>query len=629
MAFRGQIVHINLSTRTIEKHTLSPRLFEDYLGGRGIGVRLLIDSVDPDVDPLSPQNVVIICAGTLTGTFAPGAARLTVTAKSVETGIYCKSSVGGHFAPELKFAGYDALKITGASSKPVYISIQNESIQICDAQHLWGKDVRLTNRILKAELEDAKTNILAIGPAGENLVAYSGIAASVYRQAARGGLGAIFGSKKLKAIAVRGTIPLRVADPKRFQQVALTAREQVRNDQDRFYRYFLFGTNRGVVGANQSGANSVKNFQTTYLPEAYKTGGEYIREKYLIRENGCGSCVLTCGRSYEIEHGPYAGTYSEGPEWEAGSCFGARLFNNDPEIMLKANEISNINGLDLLSATGVIAFAMECYQRGLLTNKQTEGLQIEWGNGPVVLELLEKIIKREGIGELLSKPILEICKEIGQGSEQYAMQIKGLPLSSVELRSTVPYALAFAVNPRGGDHLHTEIMCQFGSTLEHSKIANRITGTSRGTDPLFYEGKAKLVTYHEEVCCASDCLGVCFMHTLSSHRVTPELLAEMFQAATGISMDVQKLRRAGERVINLERMFNVHQGLGRADDTLPSRFFEEIPGGPGKGRKINRKRFDQLLQEFYHLRGWSANGIPTEKRLKMLGLDDLLLHAAK
>jgi len=568
MAFRGQIVHIDLTTRTIEKHTLSPRLFEDYLGGRGIGARFLIDSVDPEVDPLSPQSVVLICAGTLTGTFAPGAARLTITAKSVETGIYCKSSVGGHFAPELKFAGYDALKITGASSKPVYISIQNESIQIRDAQHLWGKDVRLTNRILKAELEDAKTNILAIGPAGENLVAYSGIVASVYRQAARGGLGAIFGSKKLKAIAVRGTIPLRVADPERFRQVALTAREQVRNDQDRFYRYFLFGTNRGVVGANQSGANSVKNFQTTYLPEAYKTGGEYIREKYLIRENGCGSCVLTCGRSYEIEHGPYAGTYSEGPEWEAGSCFGARL-------------------------------------------------------------LLEKIIKKEGIGELLSRPILEICKEIGQGSEQYAIQIKGLPLSSVELRSTIPYALAFAVNPRGGDHLHTEIMCQFGSTLEHIEIANRITGTSRGTDPLFYEGKAKLVTYHEEVCCASDCLGVCFMHTLSSHRVTPELLAEMFQAATGISMDVKKLRRAGERVINLERMFNVHRGLGRADDTLPSRFFKEIPGGPGKGRKINRKRFEQLLQEFYHLRGWSANGIPTEKRLRMLGLSDLSLHAAK
>ena len=237
-------------------------------------------------------------------------------------------------------------------------------------------------------------------------------------------------------------------------------------------------------------------------------------------------------------------------------------------------------------------------------------------------ELLKKIIAREGIGELLSMPIRSVCEHIGKGSDQFVIQIKGLPLSSVELRSTVPYALAFAVNPRGGDHLHSEIMCQFGSTLEHKEIANRITGTSRGTDPLFYEGKAKLVAYHEEVCCASDCLGVCFMHTLSSHRVTPEILAELFQTATGIPMNAEKLRSAGARIVNLERMFNISHGLGRADDTLPSRFFDEaIPSGPGKGRKIDRAQFDDLLQEFYRIRGWNPDGIPKHETLAALRID--------
>lgn len=624
MSFFGKILKINLTEQKIRKERLPKKFFETYLGGRGIGAKILLEEVDQNTDPLSPENVLIVSTGTLAGTFAPASARLTITSKSPETNIYCKSSVGGHFSPELKFAGYCAIVVSGASQKPVYINIKDDSVEIRDADHIWGKDIRETNKILKKELEDENINILSIGPAGENLVKYSGIVSNIYRQAARGGMGTIMGFKKLKAIAVRGTNSVKVANPEEFKKIALRSRELVKEDQDRFYRYFFFGANRGLVGANEAGFNPTKNFQTTYMKDAYKTGGEYIRERYITREYGCGSCVLCCGQSYEVNEGPYAGTHSEGPEWEAGSSFGARIFNNDPEFLLKANEFCNINGLDLSSATTMIAFAMECYEKGLLTKKDTDGLPLEWGNTDVVLELLRKIVKREGIGNLLSKSIKEISEKIGKGSEKYAIHIKGLGLTSVDLRSTIPYALAFAVNPRGGDHLHTEIICQFGATPEHVEIANRISESPKGADRFSFEGKAKMVKYHEEICCASDCLGVCFMHTLSSHRVSPEILAELFETATGIPMNVQKLRHACERIINIERMFNVREGLTKEDDTLPRRFFDAVPSGPAKGHKIPEEEFNKLLQEYYELHGWDSNGIPKKETLINLGLGDII-----
>ncbi len=625
MSLNKKIIKVDLTKKKINKERLPKKFFENYLGGRGMGAKILFEGVSETTEPLSPENIVIVSTGTLAGTFAPASARLTITSKSPETGIYCKSSVGGHFSPELKFAGYDGIVISGASENPVYLNIRDDLVEIKDATHLWGKDVRKTNAILKRELEDKKINVLSIGPAGENLVKYSSIVSNIYRQAARGGMGTIWGFKKLKAIAVRGTTPLKVANPSQFKKIALKARRSVKNDQDRFYRYFYFGANRGLVGANEVGFNPTKNFQTTYMKNAYPTGGEYIREKYIVRENGCGSCVLCCGQSYEIDDGPFVGTHSEGPEWEAGSSFGARIFNNDPEVVLKANEICNINGLDLSSAMSVIAFAMECYENELLTKKDTEGFSLEWGNTDTVLELLRKIAEREGFGDFLADSIKEVSGKIGKESEKYAIQIKGLGLTSVDLRSTVPYALAFAVNPRGGDHLHTEIICQFGGTPEHEEIANRISESSKGADRFSFKGKAKMVKYHEEICCASDCLGICFMHTLSSHRVSPELLSGMFESATGIPMSTGKLHRACERIVNIERMFNVREGLGKKDDTLPRRFFDEsVPNGPAEGYRIPKNKFDELLQQYYRIHRWNSSGVPKEETLKKLELEELV-----
>ncbi len=623
MSFNATILRVNLTEHKIEKQQLPQNLIEDYLGGRGIGIKILYDELPAGTKPFSPENIVVFSTGVLGGTFAPASARLTVTSKSPETNFYCKSNVGSHFSPELRFAGYDCILVTGASEKPVYLYIKDDTVEIRDAGHLWGKDVRETDRIMKEELEDEGFCIMSIGPAGENMVKYSAVMSGIYRCAARGGMGAVLGSKKLKAIAVRGTGVVHVSNPEEFANTALGARELVKDDKDRFFRYFYFGTQRGLVWANNAGTNSARNYQTGYIDEAYKVGGEYVRERYQTAETGCGSCVLCCGTFYEVKKGPYKGSHSEGPEWEACNAFGARVGASDTEFMLRANELSNLYGLDLCSVSSIIAFAMELYQRGIITRKDTDGLDLSWGNQEVILELLRKISQREGFGNILAESITAISKNY-KGSEKYVIAIKGLPITAVDPRITVPYALAFAVNPRGGDHLHSEILCQFGASPEHVRIAQKVSGSPDGANPLSYEGKARMVKYHEQVCCATDSLGICFLHTLSSHRVNPEIMANLFENATGISMNTEKLHQASERILNLERVFNIREGLRKEDDTLPRRMFdEEIPSGPSKGRRVSEEAFNKLLDEYYELHGWDSNGMPRAETMSSLSLKPL------
>ena len=624
MSFTGRILRIDLTEQRVEKETLPRDFFENYLGGRGIGAKILFDELPPRIDPLSPENIIIFSTGTLGGTFAPASSRLTVTSKSPETNLYCKSTVGGHFSPELKFAGYDGIVVSGAAQKPVYLYIKDDLVEIRDASHLWGKDVRETDRILKQELKDDRISVLSIGPAGENLVKYSAVMTNIYRAASRGGMGAIMGSKKLKAIAVRGTGSVTVANPEKFAEIALRARELVKEDKDRFFRYFLFGTQRGIVWANEAGFNPTRNYQTGYLEDAYKVGGEYIREKYLTGETGCGSCVLCCGTFYKVNEGPFAGSHSEGPEWETCNSYGGRIGTVDTDFLLKANELSNIYGLDISSAGGIIGLVMELYEKGILTTADTDGLDLSWGNTESVLELIRKIAYREGFGSVLADSLKSIISRY-KNSEKYAMAIKGLPITSIDPRLTVPYALAFAVNPRGGDHLHSEIICQFGATPEHVEIAQRVSGSPEGAKPLSFEGKARMVKYHEQVCCASDSLGICFFHTLSSHRVSPQILASLFETATGILMSTDKLHHVCERILNLERLINIREELSKKDDTLPRRVFEEeIQSGPSKGLKLSEEAFNKVLEEYYELHGWDSNGIPKKETLAKLGIESII-----
>jgi aldehyde:ferredoxin oxidoreductase len=621
--FCGKMLRVDLTKKETSIEELSGDLFRDYLGGRGINVRYLLEELPQKVDPYGPENILLISAGSLSGTIAPASSRLTVSSKSPETLFYCKTTSGGHFAPELKLAGYDGIIVTGASDDPVYLYIKDDKVEIRDARHLWGQDVRETDRMLKEEIGDPRISCLSIGPAGENLIRYAAVMVNIYRCASRCGMGGVMGSKGLKAVAVRGTGSLKVHDPDSFKAVAYEARLSSKEDQDRWYRYFLHGTQRGLVWANEAGFNPTRNFQTGYIEDAYRVGGEYIRERYQVRETGCGSCVINCGTYYEMDESPFGPAFSEGPEWETCNSFGARIGSVDTKFLLKANEFANINGLDISSLGNIVGFVLELYEKGIITKKDTDGLDLSWGNTNDIMGLFEKIVKREGFGKLVGESITTIAETIGKNAIDYAIHVKGLGLTSCDSRLTKAYALAFAVNPRGGDHLHTEIICQFGATPEHVNIAKRVSGSPEGAKPLSIEGKANMTKYHEDYVCVSDSLGICFFHSLSSHHVTPDIMAKLFESATGIPMSVEQLESSGERILTMERIFNIREGLTKEDDTLPRRMLEEeIPDGPSQGLTITREELESMLVEYYKLHGWDhESGVPLEQTLKALSID--------
>jgi len=619
----GQMLWVDLTHGKVEKRPVERSLLQGYLGGRGVNAKLLWELTNKGLDPLSPENPLIFGTGTLGGTFAPSSGRMTITCKSPATHLYLKTNVGSHFAPELKFAGYDFIVILGRAPHPVYLWIDDEKVEIRDARHLWGLDTRATDRLIKEELGDDQIKVAMIGPAGENLVNFASVMVSIYRAAGRGGAGAVMGSKNLKAIAVRGTGDIRVADPDRFAEVALAARRALREDEYCWTRSFRFGTAQGVMGANEGGTLPHRNFQDGFVPDAYKISGEYVSEKFAHPE-ACSSCVFHCGRFSRVRSGHYQGTYTAGPEYETLASLGSKCDITDTAAIIKGNEICDLMGMDTISAGTMVSFAMECYERGLLKPKDVGGLDLSWGNVEAMLSLLKMMARREGIGDLLANGARVAAAKIGHGTEAFAVQAKGLEQSMVDVRGSMAYALAFALNPRGPDHLTTECLAEFGYTPEVRRFAIEIGGSEKTVDPLSTEGKPKLVAWHEDIYCVSDCLGICvFTDTWSYTRINFKNLAEMFGAATAIPMSPAKIREAGERILTLERCFNLREGRSRRDlDVLPPRMFEPSPTLNRGRRTLTRKKLDQMLNEYYRLRGWDTkSGVPTAEKLRDLGLD--------
>jgi len=525
----------------------------------------------------------------------------------------------------MRLAGYDYLIITGRADKPVYLSIQDEDVTIRDAQHLWGLDTRQTDRLIKDELGDEHVEIAQVGPAGENLVAFAGIMTAIYRTAARGGTGAVMGSKRLKAVAIRGTGELKISDPKRFEAVALAAREALREDYFCWNRSFQFGTAQGVIGANLARRFPHKNFQDGYIPDAYKLSGEYIAENFLEHPEACSSCVFHCGRFSRIREGKYAGTHTAGPEYETVSALGGRCGITDTAAVVRGGELVNLYGLDSISTGSAISFAMECFEEGILTEKDTDGLDLRWGNAEAMLEMIRRIAHREGLGDLLAHGVKYAAKKLGRGADAFAVQAKGLEQSEADVRARFSYALAFAVNPRGPDHLMSEVLMEAGYTPEVRELAARISGVSaeEATNTQQIKGKANMVAWSEDIYAASDSLGICaFATTWSYTRVNFDNMAEMFESATGVPLSAAVLQTDMQRVINLERCFNVREGFRREDDTLPPRMFEAPRVNPPTGDLLTKEKLAAMIDDYYTLRGWDIKtGIPHPETLADLGLD--------
>ena len=623
-----QILHINLTKGKVSKETLSDELRARFLGDRGINAKLLWDFIKkPGIDYFDPANVLIFGTGPLTGTIAPCCGRSSVTCKGAETNLYLKTSMGGHWSAELRFAGYDHLVFHGASKKLVYLWIDDETVEIRDAKDLWGKSVRDTDRFLKEDLGDENIRVACIGPGGENLVRFACVMCDVYHSASRGGAGAVMGSKKLKAIAVRGTGEVPVKDPEKLYEIAFPIREALANDSAARHLH-LYGTSGSMPAKNEVYSMAGRNWTVPHVEDAYPITGQYmVEEGYLVRRGACFGCNIGCFRYAVIRSGPYAGTHTGGLELVAFSTFGAGLDTFDTEVVIKANDLCDMLGLDQASTAHAIEWAMECYERGVLTKEDTDGIDLKFGNVDAIMNLIPKIAHRKDkLGILLAEGVQRAAKKVGKDSWKWIMcNSKGLPMTRADVRVSKSYALAFAINPRGADHLHSETIAEWGMTPEALDLIEKLTGDKKWASPIYTEYRPEIVRWHEDVYAMTEALGLCVFTSTNSYCVNPKNMAEMFSAVTGIDFTENEIMLTGRRILTLEKCFNVREGADRKLDDLPWRMMHEpMPSGPQKGMMNSPEELDKMLDKYYALHGWDPKtSWPYEETLDMLGLQDI------
>jgi aldehyde:ferredoxin oxidoreductase len=621
-----QILDIDLGSRQTSVQELPAEELLSYLGGRGIAAKMLYEQVPAGTDPLGPDNILIFSPGALAGTSAPSSGRSSVTCKGPATGLYLKVNAGGHLGAELRYAGFDYVVIRGVAATPVYVWISDGKVEIRDARHLWGLGTREADRLIKAELGDNDIQTGLIGPAGENKVLFSCIIFSLFSSASRGGVGAVMGSKNLKGIAARGTGGLKVTEGQAFFDLAAKLREELARDPDMVFSY-RWGTAGSVLGAIELGELSSNNFRVMGIEGAEQLSGQYLEDEgYLTGRESCFACSTACHRYVNTKEHRYGMVRDSGPELETVCSLGAQCGIVETEAVLRANQLCNDYGMDTISAGHVMAWAMECLEKGLFDSEQMDGLDLQFGNIESQLELLRRVAFREGpLADLLADGTKRAAEKVGADSWKWAIQAKGLEQSGIDTRMAKGYALAFAVNPRGPDHLMTEPIAETGYSEEARKLIGRITGDEKHADASLLEKRAEIIRWHEDCYAATDALGYCAFNSTAAYVITPENMAQLLSLALGEPIREEELMLAGRRIVTLERCFNVREGARRKDDVLPYRMMNEpVPGGPHAGMVTNKETLDRLLGEYYQMHGWDVEtGIPNPETLEALGLQDL------
>ncbi|MEE9192152.1 MAG: aldehyde ferredoxin oxidoreductase family protein [Candidatus Aerophobetes bacterium] len=623
--WQGKILKVDLSRERIETVPLTEELRTNFIGGRGINAKILFDELKRGTGGFDPDNVLIFGSGPLSGTLAPGAGRFNVSGKS-PLGFLGDSNCGGHWAPELKFSGFDHVLIRGKAKKPVYLLIRDGEAKLVDARHLWGLDTWRTQRSIRKELRDPGVEVACIGQAGENLVRLASIRTSLKHSAARGGMGAVMGSKNLKAIVVRGTQGVKIAHPEKFLQATKKCTELLKTHS--FQTGFQAGDTAGTYGKLWSWHHThsklgTKHHQAANWEDADKLSPRLFHSQYRTKMLGDFSCPVQCLPRFRIKDGPYRGLYGEGPEFESIVSFGSMCLNTDLASVIKATELTNRYGLDCDSTGRTIAFAMELYERGIITDKDI-GFPLRWGDSQAIIRMVELIAKREGFGNILAEGELRAAQEIGRGAEKFALTIKGLELHESFRGSGAGHALGHSTSTRGSDHLRSSHHAEHDLSSEE---AEKFYGYREAADRSVYEHKEKQVIYNEYSAALADMLEVCkfFGHWASPYCIDADLFAEVFSAATGIKMSGKDMLKAAERVYNVERAFIVREGARRKDDYPPDREFEDpLPSGPMRGSVLDRRKYDALLTRYYIAHGWDKkDGIPTREKLEELELRDV------
>jgi aldehyde:ferredoxin oxidoreductase len=615
--FMGKILRVNLTDGSTTQEGLHPDWSRAYLGGAGLATRYLYDQIPPGVDPLGSQNPLIFMTGPLTGTSSASASRYSVVAKSPLTGIWGQANSGGTFGPALKWSGYDGIIFEGTSPAPVYLRIIEGEAELRDARHLWGKTVPETEPMLTEEAAQPLT-IASIGPAGENRVRYAAIMNDIHRAAGRCGLGAVMGAKRVKAVACAGRAPVALADPDRFRQAVKKQREYI-DESILKIGFETFGTNMVADMVNVRGGYPTRNWQQGTFAHIDEVSGQAVTDRVLVKGVRCYACPVACGRATEIREGQWQGHQGEGPEYETTNTLGAMCGVSDLSAITMANYLCNEYGLDTISAGATIAFAMECYERGILTKEQTDGQPLEFGDADLVVELITRIALREGIGDLLAEGSTAMARRLGQGSEHFAMQVKGLELPAYDPRAAKITGLGYVTANRGGDHMTGYVQ---GPTF--IDVPFLIVDDSSIRDPFVANPQeVPVLVDMENALTVFDAIGGCkFMGIL----LTAEDIVELIVSATGWNLTVEEFRTSGERIYNLTRAFCVREGIRREHDVLPGRLMEDpLPDGPAQGMVNDRETMEMMKDAYYELRGWdSATGIPTPEKLLELNLDWLV-----
>ncbi|MEM3906444.1 MAG: aldehyde ferredoxin oxidoreductase family protein [Nitrososphaerota archaeon] len=621
--YAGNVLRVDLTKRKASVEPLKRDVIRNYLGGTGYAAWVMWNELEAGIDPLSPENLLIIATGPLTGTLFPTSSWDAVF-KSPLTGIWGEARSGGFFGPKLKFAGYDFIIVHGKADKPVYLWICDDKIEIRDATSLWGRGVHESTDMILEEIGDYEASVACIGPAGEKLVRFAAIINDYDRAAGRCGGGAVMGSKNLKAIAVNGSGEIEIAYPEKFEDVL----EDIMEAIYKFKRETVFakyGTS-GIVGPlNTLGAFPTKNFQTCYFETAHKISGETLASNYLIKRRACFACPIGCSRHTEVKFGKYKTPPFEGPEYETVDLLGAQLLIDNLEAIIRANYLCNDYGMDTISTGAVIAFAVEAYERGMISKELTDGIELRWGDPDLLLNLIDAIAFRKNkLGNILAEGVKRASEKIGNGAEEIAIHVKGLEAPAHDPRGTSrSFAIQYAVGNRGACHTHPNWsgLWDFGKNPDLIKYGLPWPPLNR-FDENEVEKRAKAVRlfFLHGIC--AEILGFCrfIVEGDETNAVTFARLAAITSALTGFDITDLELIKVAERVFTLERCFNVREGIRRKDDKLPKRFHEPITTGPTKGEYV--KNLDKLLDAFYMEVGWNIeNGIPTKQKLEELGLD--------
>ncbi len=607
--YAGRILHVDLTTGKTHVEPLNEEYAKKYIGGIGLGMRLWLDHSKPGVEPFSPENPLILATGPISGTVWPtGGNGHAFVSKSPQSFGVGEAKAHGSFGTELKRAGYDAVIFKGKAEKPVYVWIDDDSVQLLDASHLMGKSPADTEDAIREELGDYYIRVAAIGLAGEKLARIACIINDKTRAAGRTGLGAVMGSKNLKAIAVRGTRDIVVAKPDEFMEFVKEFHERMKGPATQKYR--TLGTPENVLVHNALNCMPTRNYNNASFEGAEKVSGENLNERFVAKIIGCSSCAMRCEHMCVVAEGPYKDTMTR-MEYETLWALGPYCGVDRLDAIIKGMELSNYYGIDAISAGVIAGFAMDCYEKGILTQKELDGIDARFGNHEAMVQLVEKIGKREGIGDILAEGSKSAGEKIGNGAEKLAQHIKGVEVTGYDLRCLKTAALGFAVSFRGADH------------NRHGAYAFDVKGKVNRL--VAEKGRGKMVKGMEDSYTLIDSFIVC-KFSRGTYYKEMEDMAKLYSLVTGFEMTPEQLKLAGERINNVGRLFNIREGLGRKDDTLPYKVMHlPIPDeGPSKGAYVTQAELDLLLDDYYEARGWTKEGVPTVEKLKELGMDDLI-----